>query len=42
MYLNVGERATGSVVRFNGKPYAYLNQCAHVPIELDWQTWSVF
>lgn len=24
------------VVRFNGKVYAYLNRCAHVPIELDW------
>jgi nitrite reductase/ring-hydroxylating ferredoxin subunit len=31
-----GEDATGFVVRFRGKIYAYLNRCAHVPIELDW------
>jgi nitrite reductase/ring-hydroxylating ferredoxin subunit len=31
-----GEPATGFVVRYGGKPYAYLNRCAHVPIELDW------
>lgn len=30
-----GERAA-FVVRFDGKVYAYLNRCAHVPIELDW------
>jgi nitrite reductase/ring-hydroxylating ferredoxin subunit len=23
-------------VRFEGRVYAYLNRCAHVPIELDW------
>jgi nitrite reductase/ring-hydroxylating ferredoxin subunit len=31
-----GEDTTGFVVRYNGAPYAYLNRCAHVPIELDW------
>jgi nitrite reductase/ring-hydroxylating ferredoxin subunit len=31
-----GDAATGFVVRYGGKPYAYLNRCAHVPIELDW------
>ena len=31
-----GEPATGFVVRFRGTAYAYLNRCAHVPIELDW------
>jgi nitrite reductase/ring-hydroxylating ferredoxin subunit len=31
-----GDEATGFVVRYDGKPYAYLNRCAHVPIELDW------
>lgn len=31
-----GEAAVGFVVRFQGKPYAYLNRCAHVPMELDW------
>ncbi|GAB2853374.1 Rieske 2Fe-2S domain-containing protein [Pseudoduganella ginsengisoli] len=31
-----GGDATGFVVRYGGVAYAYLNQCAHVPIELDW------
>jgi nitrite reductase/ring-hydroxylating ferredoxin subunit len=31
-----GEAAIGFVVRYRGTPYAYLNRCAHVPIELDW------
>ena len=31
-----GEAAVGFVVRYHGKPYAYLNRCAHVPMELDW------
>jgi nitrite reductase/ring-hydroxylating ferredoxin subunit len=25
------------VVRHDGTPRAYLNKCAHVPVELDWQ-----
>jgi nitrite reductase/ring-hydroxylating ferredoxin subunit len=25
------------VVRFRGRVHAYLNRCAHVPVELDWQ-----
>jgi nitrite reductase/ring-hydroxylating ferredoxin subunit len=31
-----GADATGFVVRYGGKVYAYLNRCAHVPVELDW------
>jgi nitrite reductase/ring-hydroxylating ferredoxin subunit len=31
-----GVAATGFVVRFKGRVYAYLNRCAHVPVELDW------
>jgi nitrite reductase/ring-hydroxylating ferredoxin subunit len=31
-----GHDATGFVVRYDGKAYGYLNQCAHVPVELDW------
>lgn len=31
-----GTDATGFVVRFRGQVYAYLNRCAHVPVELDW------
>lgn len=38
----LGEFATGFVVRFRGKPYAYLNQCAHVSVELDWDEGEFF
>jgi nitrite reductase/ring-hydroxylating ferredoxin subunit len=37
-----GDDATGFVVRFGGKIYAYLNRCAHVPIELDWSKGEFF
>jgi nitrite reductase/ring-hydroxylating ferredoxin subunit len=37
-----GEDGTGFVVRYNGKAYAYLNRCAHVPIELDWAEGEFF
>ncbi len=32
----------GFVVRYDGKVYAYLNRCAHVPIELDWMEGEFF
>ena len=31
-----GDAATAFVVRHKGQAHAYLNRCAHVPIELDW------
>ncbi len=37
-----GEDATGFVVRYNGSVYGYLNRCAHVPIELDWNEGDFF
>ena len=37
-----GHDATGFVVRYGGKAYAYLNRCAHVPIELDWAEGQFF
>jgi nitrite reductase/ring-hydroxylating ferredoxin subunit len=37
-----GEAATGFVVRYGGKAYAYLNRCAHVPTELDWEQGRFF
>ena len=40
--LAFGDKATGFVVRHGGKPYAYLNRCAHVPIELDWAEGEFF
>jgi nitrite reductase/ring-hydroxylating ferredoxin subunit len=39
---NLGEFASGFVVRFHGKPYAYVNQCAHVSVELDWNEGEFF
>jgi nitrite reductase/ring-hydroxylating ferredoxin subunit len=37
-----GEDATGFAIRYNGTAYAYLNRCAHVPIELDWNEGRFF
>ena len=30
------------VVRYEGAPRAFLNRCAHVPVELDWQPGRFF
>lgn len=30
------------VIRFSGKAYAYLNRCAHVPVEMDWMEGEFF
>lgn len=30
------------VVRFDGRPRAFVNQCAHVPVELDWLEGAFF
>jgi len=38
----LGEFATGFVVRYQGKAHAYVNQCAHVPVELDWNEGQFF
>ena len=32
-----GEPAAAFVVRHEGAVHAYLNRCAHIPMELDWQ-----
>ena len=32
-----GQPARAFALRFDGKVVAYLNRCAHVPTELDWQ-----
>jgi nitrite reductase/ring-hydroxylating ferredoxin subunit len=39
---HLGEHATGFVIRFNNKPHAYVNQCAHMPVELDWNEGEFF
>lgn len=38
----LGEFVSGFVIRFKGKPYAYVNQCAHVSVELDWNEGDFF
>lgn len=35
--LNFGEAVTAFALRFDGRVVAYLNRCAHVPTEMDWQ-----
>lgn len=32
-----GRQVRAFVLRFNGQLRAYLNRCAHVPAEMDWQ-----
>lgn len=38
----LGERVTGFVVRYAGNVHGFVNQCAHVPVELDWQEGDFF
>lgn len=41
--VNVNGRDIGAfVVRFDGGAFGYLNQCAHVPMEMDWQEGKFF
>lgn len=37
-----GLKQNAFVVRYDGTPRAYLNQCGHVPVELDWQEGEFF
>jgi len=37
-----GKPQPAFVVRYNGTPHAFLNQCRHVPVELDWQEGEFF
>jgi nitrite reductase/ring-hydroxylating ferredoxin subunit len=37
-----GEQRTGFVVRYRGQVHAFLNRCAHVPVELDWNEGDFF
>jgi nitrite reductase/ring-hydroxylating ferredoxin subunit len=37
-----GEDGTGFVIRYDGTVRGYLNRCAHVPIELDWNEGDFF
>ncbi|MFJ2993113.1 Rieske (2Fe-2S) protein [Pandoraea sp. NPDC087047] len=37
-----GRRTPAFVIRYGGQVYGYLNQCAHVPMELDWSEGQFF
>jgi len=37
-----GKPQAAFVVRFDGQLRAFLNQCGHVPVELDWQEGEFF
>lgn len=37
-----GEEVPAFVIRFRGQVHAYLNQCGHVPAQLDWQPGEFF
>jgi nitrite reductase/ring-hydroxylating ferredoxin subunit len=37
-----GEDCTAFVVRYGQEPRAYLNRCAHLPMELDWTQGEFF
>lgn len=37
-----GEMQPAFVIRYDGTVYAYVNRCAHVPIELDWSEGEFF
>jgi len=37
-----GCREPAFAVRFNGRVFAYLNRCGHVPAELDWNAGEFF
>ncbi|EFP65648.1 Rieske [2Fe-2S] domain [Ralstonia pickettii] len=37
-----GRLVSAFVVRYAGEAHGYLNQCAHVPMEMDWQEGQFF
>lgn len=37
-----GRNVPAFVIRYRGRVHAYLNECAHVPVELDWQHGEFF
>ncbi len=37
-----GVRCSAFVIRHNGTVFAYLNQCAHLALELDWEPGEFF
>ncbi len=39
---NDGEKAVGFVIRYRDEAHAYINRCAHIQVELDWQHGQFF
>jgi nitrite reductase/ring-hydroxylating ferredoxin subunit len=37
-----GQPQPAFVIRYDSQPRAFLNQCGHVPVELDWQEGEFF
>jgi len=37
-----GRQVSAFAIRFGGRVYAYVNRCAHVGVELDWQLGRFF
>jgi nitrite reductase/ring-hydroxylating ferredoxin subunit len=37
-----GESVGAFAIRYHGRVHAYVNRCAHVPVELDWQPGKFF
>ena len=37
-----GEEASAFAIRYNGQVHAYINRCAHIPVELDWMEGEFF
>lgn len=37
-----GRSVPAFAVRYRGRVYAYVNECGHVPVELDWQHGEFF
>ena len=37
-----GREAEAFAIRFHGRAYAYLNECGHVPAQLDWLPGAFF
>lgn len=40
--VEFGRAVRAFAVRFEGRAVAYVNRCAHVPVELDWQPGKFF
>jgi nitrite reductase/ring-hydroxylating ferredoxin subunit len=38
----LGEHVTGFVIRYKGLVHAYVNRCAHLAVELDWNEGDFF